>query len=245
MSYFNDIEYKNKVFSTENPKANGESMQARKSQKQNAFELAHDVRKFEIGLFWKRGTYYWAFILATFTAYFAATNKMLGCNDFSLSAMASFSLLPKIALLLISFLALFFCLSWTLVNKGSKFWQKNWEAHIDMLEDEFSGKLYKTFLNTESAGFEKCPLSTKAYDYSVTKITMLGSIVLSCVSFLLVLFHIALLFCKNIQRCEPPACVLIAIVAVFLALGIFVLCKLLHCRGNTENQDTSNKWYQR
>jgi len=30
------------------------------------------------------------------------------------------------------------------VNKGSKFWQQNWEAHIDILEKEISGPLYKT-----------------------------------------------------------------------------------------------------
>jgi hypothetical protein len=28
--------------------------------------------------------------------------------------------------------------------QGSKFWQENWERHIDMLEDEFEGKLHKT-----------------------------------------------------------------------------------------------------
>jgi hypothetical protein len=27
---------------------------------------------------------------------------------------------------------------------GSKFWQENWERHIDMLEDEFEGRLHKT-----------------------------------------------------------------------------------------------------
>jgi hypothetical protein len=27
---------------------------------------------------------------------------------------------------------------------GSKFWQENWESHIDMLEDEIEGRLHKT-----------------------------------------------------------------------------------------------------
>ena len=245
MSYFNASEYKSKVFSTENSVKDGESMQEKISQMQKAFELAHDVRKFEIGLFWRRGTYYWAFILATFTAYFAVINKMTGCKDFSFSTMSNLPWLSKIALLLISFLAFFFCLSWALVNKGSKFWQKNWEAHIDMLEDDFSGKLYKTFLNTESDGFEKCPFSKKAYDYSVTKITMLGSIVLTCVSFLLILFHIVLLFYKNIRQWDFSDCIPILITIAFLVLGIFVVCELLLCKGNTESKDTSNKWYQR
>lgn len=36
-----------------------------------------------------------------------------------------------------------FSLSWFLVNIASKKWQENWEAHIDLLEDEISGPLYK------------------------------------------------------------------------------------------------------
>src|SRR5262249_26529541 len=31
-----------------------------------------------------------------------------------------------------------------LTAQGSKFWQENWEHHIDMLEDEFEGRLHKT-----------------------------------------------------------------------------------------------------
>jgi hypothetical protein len=37
-----------------------------------------------------------------------------------------------------------FCLSWYLVIRGSKEWQRNWEAHIDHLEEYVSGPIYKT-----------------------------------------------------------------------------------------------------
>jgi hypothetical protein len=30
------------------------------------------------------------------------------------------------------------------VNKGSKFWQENWENHVELLEDKIFGPLYKT-----------------------------------------------------------------------------------------------------
>ena len=34
--------------------------------------------------------------------------------------------------------------------RGSRFWQENWEKHIDMLEDEFEGRLYKTVLVSDT-----------------------------------------------------------------------------------------------
>ena len=33
------------------------------------------------------------------------------------------------------------------MNIGSKKWQENWEKHIDMLEDEVTGPIYKTVWN--------------------------------------------------------------------------------------------------
>ena len=36
-----------------------------------ALEYALDIRKFEIELYWKRGTYFWTLIAATFAGYFA------------------------------------------------------------------------------------------------------------------------------------------------------------------------------
>lgn len=30
--------------------------------------------------------------------------------------------------------------------KGSKFWQENWEGHVDFLEDKFEGRLHKIAL---------------------------------------------------------------------------------------------------
>src|SRR5262249_4405507 len=40
-----------------------------------------------------------------------------------------------------------FSLAWYLVNRGSGAWQRNWERHVDLLEDEIMGPLYKTLIN--------------------------------------------------------------------------------------------------
>jgi hypothetical protein len=51
-----------------------------------------------------------------------------------------------------------FSVAWLLVIYGSKSWQKNWEEHINKLEDRVTGPLYKTIYCTK-----------KPY-YSVSKI---------------------------------------------------------------------------
>ena len=44
-------------------------------------------------------------------------------------------------------IGLLFTWAWCLVNRGSKQWQENWENHVDMLEDDITGPLYKTVLS--------------------------------------------------------------------------------------------------
>lgn len=101
-----------------------------------AFEKAHEIRKFEIDLYWKRTAYFWTLIAALFAGYFLLASK------------ASSDPLKHIDLYLtfISLTGYIFSFGWFLVNKGSKFWQENWEFHIDKLEDNITGPLYKTVL---------------------------------------------------------------------------------------------------
>lgn len=109
-----------------------DSVDSKKAAK--ALEHALDIRKFEIELYWKRATYFWTLIAATFAGYFAvlASEKI---EDKLFNAYV------------IACIGLVFTLAWFLVNRGSKFWQENWENHVDMLEDPFSGPLYKTVLH--------------------------------------------------------------------------------------------------
>lgn len=105
------------------------------TKREKAFDKAWQIRDFEIELYWKRATYFWAFQVASFTAYFAILNsdsyKHIPPNS------------PQV-LYFICCIGLLTSIAWTLINKGSKEWQKNWEYHIDMLEDTITGPLYKT-----------------------------------------------------------------------------------------------------
>jgi hypothetical protein len=121
-----------------------------------------DIRKFEIDLYWKRATYFWTFIAATLTGYgLTATAKEANHEN-----------LIMFQFLIVCF-GLVFSFAWFMVNKGSKFWQENWEKHLDMTEDSVIGPLYKTTISKEDYSSFWNP--TSAYAASVSKINQILS----------------------------------------------------------------------
>ena len=103
------------------------------NKRKKALKRAHEIRKFEIERYWQRANYFWLFQAAIFTAvgFFFNTSS---------------TALPKVNLITIALVMLGVMTSFAnlLSAKGSKFWQENWEKHIDMLEDNIEGRLYKT-----------------------------------------------------------------------------------------------------
>lgn len=128
-------------------------------QRKKALEVALDIRKFEIELFWKRATYFWIFISLIFVGYYTILDNETLSN----------AELYKVA---VSYIGLVFSFSWYLVNRGSKFWQNNWELHVDFLEDQEIGPLYKMMIDNRSCACE--PL--KPYPFSVSRINILISL---------------------------------------------------------------------
>lgn len=101
-------------------------------RQREALRQALDIRKFEIELYWKRAGYFWTLIAAAFAGFFAASHA----NP------------PQFTVLFVlACIGLVFSAAWYLVNRGSKAWQLNWERHVDLLEDEVMGPLYKSTLN--------------------------------------------------------------------------------------------------
>jgi hypothetical protein len=111
-----------------------------------AFDRAWTTRNFEIDLYWKRATYFWAIIASTFVGYFALVTSESYVNP------DGFNHVEVYLLICIGFI---FSTAWFLINKGSKTWQKNWEVHIDLLEDNFTGPLYKTINATRTFSVSK------------------------------------------------------------------------------------------
>lgn len=131
--------------------------------KEKALETALDIRKFEIQLYWTRTAYFWTLIAAIFVGYFDFNGT--GTNRSAASH-------PDLVFL-ITCIGLIISLSWYLVNRGSKYWQENWEKHVDELEDEFIGPLYKMILSEDLFPFLRL---TKGYPFSVSRVNQIVSL---------------------------------------------------------------------
>ena len=125
-------------------------------------EKAWAIRNFEIEMYWKRANYFWAFIASSFVGYFALINSESYCVPDGLNHVEVYFMI-----------CIGFALSvaWVFVNRGSKTWQRHWEAHIDLLEDRLTGPLYKTVYSTKT--------------YSVSKINEIISIMFALIWILL------------------------------------------------------------
>lgn len=139
-------------------------------RKRGALKRAWKIRKFEIDLYWRRATYFWTFIGASFAGYGAvqASSTLTPAEKGDLSVWLS------CVGLVVSF-------AWFLGNKGSKQWQENWENHIDMLEDEVVGPLYKTVLRrTDPSGrwgyVKEWITGPGPWQFSVSKVNQLVSL---------------------------------------------------------------------
>lgn len=135
---------------------------------ERALEIALDTRKFEIDLYWRRATYFWLILTAIFVGFFAADLQ---------AGIQSETLLVRTVL---AFLGCVFAWAWFAVNRGSKFWQQNWEKHVDLLETEVYGKLFQTVIDTRG----ECSISqflTGPAAWSVSKINQITSFIVFAV----------------------------------------------------------------
>lgn len=130
-----------------------------------ALRQALDIRKFEIELYWKRATYFWTFIGATLAGF--------------LAAQASSAQNKQDLAVILSCLGTVFSFAWVCVNRGSKYWQENWEKHVDVLEDKVTGPLYKIVMSrNEMTKFSEKALHlvTGPSSISVSKVNQLISL---------------------------------------------------------------------
>lgn len=96
----------------------------------SALDRAHDLRKFEIESYWKRSQYIWLFQASAITLAGLIYTRSSG---------------EELLLLASGIGAITAQVGW-LTARGAKFWQSNWEAHIDRLEPFVEGKLTQTVL---------------------------------------------------------------------------------------------------
>jgi hypothetical protein len=150
--------------------------------RKEAHRLALDIRKFEIDLYWRRAAYFWTLIGASFAVYGGAqalSNKAVG-QDLSVF-VACFGLVVSFA--------------WYCANRGSKQWQENWENHVDLLEDDLTGPLYKVTWSRpvpETLRGRAELALTGPGSFSVSKINQIVSVYVTCLWFAFAVHALAL-----------------------------------------------------
>lgn len=135
-------------------------------------EIIHDIRKFEIELYWKRATYYWTFLITVFSAYGLSYK------------IDDIEILYKIRSMVIC-IGFTISYGWLLVNRGSKFWQENWEKHLAFFENYIIGNLYKMTLENTNIFLKLW----ESYPFSVSKINIFINIAIIIVWVILYIIH--------------------------------------------------------
>ena len=135
-------------------------------------ERAYDIRKFEIELYWKRASYFWGFLIATFTAYFIISDS------------TRFASKSKFELLVVC-IGFIFSLSWYLVNRGSLFWQYNWERMIEGIEESLEVNYYKVNLIPKYKSYHLF----SAHPYSLGRINIMVSFFVCIIWLTLIMFY--------------------------------------------------------
>lgn len=86
-----------------------------------AYKIAIATRNFEIDLYWKRSLFFWGFI----------ATAALGYGSSLLAEKPNHNLA-----LLIACFGFICSLCWSLVNRGSKYWQEHWERKVTDFENK-------------------------------------------------------------------------------------------------------------
>lgn len=187
-----------------------------KKMQEAALSRAYELRSFEIELVWKRATYFFLSQAAVFAAF-----------GYTLRDMVTIGLVIPGSLAVLGLATAWFG---ALSSIGSRFWQQNWEHHIDLLESELEGDLHKTVM--KKAG---------QLSFSVSRSQM-------SLAFTLVLFWLGICcfvaLRALLEECPtlhgwPFALALLGILAI-VALVLGVLALLL--RSNIEKSAESPGW---
>ncbi len=169
-------------------------------KKHKEYDVALATRNFEIELFWKRALFFWGFIASSFIGYATLVRV-----DSSLAiVIACFGFVSSFA--------------WTLVNRGSKRWQENWEMIISKMDHEITDSLF------EKRG-EKIDKTfwLSARKFSVSKVTIALSDFTVLVWLFLMICHVIKLFSTPIHM--PLSCVtILTIFGTLVFAGFMFKC---------------------
>lgn len=118
--------------------------QAQRSMDQAKYDAATRAREFEIDLFWKRALFFGGFLTIAFAGLVTARSSN-----------------PNLAVMVAAFGSV--CAwTWTLANRGSKFWYESWEGKLQDAEAAITGPLFGQIVLPRDKGW----LAARRYSVS-------------------------------------------------------------------------------
>ncbi len=136
------IEYFEEVFGTISPCP---------EKIEKALKYAHEIRQFEIRLYWQRSLFFWGFIVVLLSGFFLLLSKW---GELLMTDSATQDVLVIKAIFFgITIVGFLITYAWLFIERGSSAWQENWENHIDYLEDDITGRLHKTVIGSPNNFF--------------------------------------------------------------------------------------------
>lgn len=179
-----------------------------------AIKIALETRKFEIDLYWKRATYFWAFLVSAFGIYF----YIYTMDDTKISYLLN----KDILLIFSSSVGLLLSLCFYFVNRGSKYWQENWETQLDILLAQRIGPVFTRVKNPTDRFWNLL----RPYPFSVSKVNILLSILMIVIWIILFIFSVILFWRLETSKCiEKVLCIILTLATCLSPVVFFRLSK--------------------
>ena len=192
-----------------------------------ALEVALDTRKFEIGLYWQRTRYFFDAFLAL--GGFSLILALLGLCD---KVEQDFIYALLITVECVGIVAAF---AWICANRGSKYWQVNWEQYVDALGENFIGPLFQHPID---------PKKNKKKRYSVSNVNLtLSRYIFGVWIAILVLTIVAWCFSSDCSLCKEwsKTCLLLIFSGVVVIGSVIAICRLGCCCIGGKDQGQGGK----
>lgn len=169
----------------------------------DALKIALETRTLEINLYWKRSTYFVAFISVVFIGFYNVDGK------------------EQLLKTLLAGLGFLLSVLWYAANRASKFWQENWEAHIKELSIKLGIPIFGIIKKPEHAWREM--LSN--YPYSVSKINQMISILISIAWIFILIPEVYISLGVSTSCCKLLTVIITLIVCSTLSWVLLHICR--------------------
>lgn len=201
------------------------------AMRKRAFEVALKARQQEINLYWTRANYF-------MTAFATLGGSAVVVAVLGATLFKGWIIYP--ILYVIEWIGVVLAVAWLYVNRGSKYWQVNWEKYVDGLGKDIIGPLFNCL--TEEKGCDR--------RYSVSKINMIISQYILAI-WIMALIATIIFWCSSgfstALNCDALISGLVGFVVLIVGGAfIYAIFRITHAFGGQEDtyggDDVINKY---